>query len=265
MQPTRFAFFQPVQPPRPVQLMAHRGMMREAPENTAPALLRCVEAGIEWAEVDVRLTRDGQHILFHDAVLDRKTDGSGAVREHTLAELLALDAGERFFAAARGERLLTLPQVLELARGRLNLYLDCKEVDPELLATEILTAGMERQVVVFDKVPSLQRVRSASGGRVPIMPKWRTPHGTTTWADEVRPEAVEINADELTAEVARSFHERGIVVQVKVLGGWDRPEVWGRVVADGADWLQTDRAEEILASGLCQSRWGPPLRSSTCR
>jgi glycerophosphoryl diester phosphodiesterase len=173
-----FEFFQPVQPPRPVQLIAHRGMMRQGPENTAPALLACVGQGIEWAEVDVRLTRDGHHVLFHDSLLDRKTDGSGAVRDHTLAELLALDAGARFSAAARGERLLTHPQVLELARGRLNLYLDCKAVDPELLAAEILAAGMERQVVVFDKVPALQRVRTATHGRVPIMPKWRTAHGS---------------------------------------------------------------------------------------
>jgi glycerophosphoryl diester phosphodiesterase len=201
--------------------MAHRGMMREAPENTAGALGRCIEEGIEWAEVDVRLTRDGQHVLFHDARLERKTDGSGSVREHTLAEMLALDAGAKFSTEARGTRLLTAVEALELARGRLNLCFDCKDADPERLAREIMDAGMERQVVVFDGLEALRRVRAASGGSVPLMPKWRTRFGLMPWVEEVRPEAVEVNADELTAEVAR-------------------------VLDMGADWLQTDRALDLI-------------------
>jgi glycerophosphoryl diester phosphodiesterase len=242
-----FDFYQPIDPPRAFQILAHRGMMRQAPENTAGALQRCIEQGVEWAEVDVRLTRDGHHVLFHDSRLDGKTGATGSVRDYTLAELLALDAGAKFSPEARGTRLLTAAQALALSRGGLNLCFDCKNADPELLAREIRDAGMERQVVVFDKVEALRRVRAASGGAIPIMPKWRTPFGLTTWVDEVGPEVVEINADELTPEVARAFHDRGIIVQVKVLGHWDTPEVWNQVLDAGADWLQTDRPEELVA------------------
>ncbi len=89
---------------------------------------------MEWAEVDVRLTRDGHHILFHDDELGGKTDASGRVRDHTLAEVRAADAGSKFSPRFAGERILTLEEGLRLARGRINLYLDCKDVDPALLA-----------------------------------------------------------------------------------------------------------------------------------
>src|ERR1051325_11493153 len=124
MKAPRFNFFEPLDPPRAFQIMAHRGMMRHAPENTAGALQRCIDRGVEWAEVDVRLTRDGHHVLFHDARLDRKTEATGSVRDHTLADLMALDAGARFSPAAQDARLLTVAQALALARRRLNLCFD---------------------------------------------------------------------------------------------------------------------------------------------
>ena len=42
---------------------------------------------VEWVEVDVRLTKDGHHILFPDDRVDEKTDGTGRVRDRTLAEI----------------------------------------------------------------------------------------------------------------------------------------------------------------------------------
>ena len=51
--------------------MEHRGAAGQAPENTRPALLRCIEDGFEWAEIDVRLSRDGRHVLWHDGTLDK--------------------------------------------------------------------------------------------------------------------------------------------------------------------------------------------------
>ena len=108
-----FAFFQPLDPPRAVQVMAHRGMLRQAPENTRPALQRAIEEGIEWAEVDVRLSADGQHVLVHGSAVDGVTDGSGRVADLTLAQLQQLDAGSWFAPRYAGERLLSLRECLD--------------------------------------------------------------------------------------------------------------------------------------------------------
>jgi glycerophosphoryl diester phosphodiesterase len=73
--PRAFPFFEPVRPPRAVQVMAHRGAMGRAPENTATALEQSIADGVEWVEVDFRRTRDGRQVLLHDGTLDRTTDG----------------------------------------------------------------------------------------------------------------------------------------------------------------------------------------------
>lgn len=239
-------FFEPVQPPRPFQVMAHRGAKLQAPENTAPALERCIEEGFEWAEVDVRLTRDGQHVIFHDDKVDGKSNGAGLIKELTLEEIKALDGGSWFSERFKGEHLLSLGECLKLAKGRLNLYLDCKDVNPELLVREVLDAGMENQVVVFDALEQLKSIRSLSKGRVPIMPKWHPEYGTDDWATAWQPDAVEINATDVSPDICRLFHGKGIKVQAKVLDEEDRPEVWRRMRDAGVDWFQTDRAEEVI-------------------
>jgi glycerophosphoryl diester phosphodiesterase len=245
-----FLFFEPVQPPRPFQVMVHRGQSHQAPENTRPALQRCIEDGLEWAEVDVRLTQDGQHILSHNASV---TDAAGKVwtiNEHTLAELRQVDVGSPFAAKFAGERLLPLKDCFALCKGKLNLYLDCKAVNPEQLAREILEAGMERQAVVYLNLVACRKVQQASSGKVATMTKWRPGFGDAEWAVTNGLAAVEIDAPDLTPAIAASFHRAGIKVEAKVLGDWDRSEVWERVIAAGADWLQTDLPEEVIAQAL---------------
>jgi len=74
-----FPFCQPVQPPRPVQVMVHRALARQAPENTRPAITMCIADELEWVEIDVRLSKDGIHVLAHDDQLDgKRTDEDGS-------------------------------------------------------------------------------------------------------------------------------------------------------------------------------------------
>ncbi len=244
-----FEFFQPLTPPRAFQTIAHRGMMTQAPENTRPAIERAIEDGIEWVEVDVRLTKDGKHVLLHDPDVDRKTNGRGAVKDFTWAELKALDAGSAFAPRYAGEKILSLTECLALAKGRINLYLDCKEIDPDLLVREVLAAGMEHQVTAFTKPEILKEIRAVSQGRVAIMPKWRGEENLGEWLDSMQPAAVEVDADKVIPGFCEQLHERGIKVQVKVLGEWDKPEWWEKCLAAGADWLQTDLPEEVIAYG----------------
>jgi glycerophosphoryl diester phosphodiesterase len=250
-EPKKFSFFEPVNPPRSVQIMAHRGMAMLAPENSARAVTECATDFVEWAEVDVRLTKEGQHIIFHDDRLDTKTNGKGSVDSHTLAQLQELDAGSWFAKRFQTNRLLSLPELLALAKGKVNLYLDCKSIDPELLVKEIKTAQMENQVVVFGTPALLAAVRKASQGAIPLMAKYRSSFDWATFVKEVAPHAVEIDADELTAELCRKFFAQGIKVQAKVLGTkQDQPETWQKLIAAGVDWIQTDDPAGVAITAL---------------
>jgi glycerophosphoryl diester phosphodiesterase len=120
---------------------AHRGASGQAPENTLSALARALALGADLAEIDVRLTADGQLAVIHDATLERTTTGSGRVAQHTLAELQALDAGAWFGPQWRGERVPALDEVLAFARGRLPLNLELKpDGRPQQLLDEVLRA-----------------------------------------------------------------------------------------------------------------------------
>ena len=145
----QFAFFEPVTPPRSVQVMVHRGQATVAPENSAAAIEHCARDFCEWVELDVRLSRDGQHVIIHNATVVATTDGTGRVSELTWEELQQLDAGSWFARRFAETRLLSLSQGLAIAKGKVNLYLDCKEFDPERLVKEILAAEMQQQVIVF--------------------------------------------------------------------------------------------------------------------
>lgn len=242
-------FFEPVLPARNVQVMAHRGAMIAAPENTGPAIELSIKDGVEWVEIDVRLTKDGHHVIFHDGTLEGKTNLSGRVEDHTLAEIQNADVGSKFALRFAGARILTLAETLKLGKNRVNYYLDCKKINPALLAREVMEAEMGRQVVVYDSPEVLAQIRSLAGDQIGLMTKWYPKFGTTDWIDKVRPHAVEINAEDVTESACKAFRDRGIKVQAKVLGAKDdQPEVWSRMIAAGVNWLQTDRAEEILAT-----------------
>jgi glycerophosphoryl diester phosphodiesterase len=102
--------------------VAHRGASAERPENTLPAFELAVEQGADVIEADVRRTADGALLELHDATLERTTSGSGPLSALTEAEARALDAGE-------GTRIPTVAEVLEVARGRVRVNLDLKELE----------------------------------------------------------------------------------------------------------------------------------------
>ena len=92
------------QPPPLPPVMGHRGAKGHAPENTLAGLRKAAGLGCRWVEFDVKLTADGELILFHDDSLRRTTDGRGAVADKTLAEIRSLDAG-RWFSPGRNTGL----------------------------------------------------------------------------------------------------------------------------------------------------------------
>jgi len=95
---------------------------------------------------------------------------------------------------------MTLPEALAVAKGKVNLYLDCKRIDPKLLVEEVMAAGMEHQVIVYASPAVLAQVKAASMGTVAGMTKYRPTMDFDTFIKDVAPAAVEIDAPDVTAE-----------------------------------------------------------------
>jgi glycerophosphoryl diester phosphodiesterase len=105
--------------PRPI-ILAHRGDLAHAPENTLPAFAQAIQKGADGVELDAKLTADGHIIVFHDTTVDRTTNGSGKVVSFTLEEIRKLDAGTWFDAKFAGTKVPLLGEVFEtVGRDRL--------------------------------------------------------------------------------------------------------------------------------------------------
>jgi glycerophosphoryl diester phosphodiesterase len=118
---------------------AHRGASHDAPENTLAAFRLALEMGADGVELDVQASRDGEAVVIHDFTVDATTDGQGAVKDKTLAELKELDAGCWFDAtptkrcpepveglAFTGQRVPTLQEVIIVLGHQLLLNIELK-------------------------------------------------------------------------------------------------------------------------------------------
>ena len=144
--------------PRPL-LFGHRGASMHAPENTLDAFELALRQGANVLELDVHLTRDGEVVVMHDPTVDRTTNGTGAVRDKTYAELAALDAGYRFVnrggRAVFRDRGVEVPRLLEVLQAfpRAGFNVELKApgmVEPTLRILDrlkpenlVLTAGAD--------------------------------------------------------------------------------------------------------------------------
>lgn len=97
-----------------MMVIGHRGLAGLAPENTLASFRTAAAHGLVMVEFDVRLSRDGVPLVFHDDTLERTTNGAGPVAERDWAEIADLDAGSWFAPAFAKERVPSLEQVLGL-------------------------------------------------------------------------------------------------------------------------------------------------------
>jgi glycerophosphoryl diester phosphodiesterase len=150
-------------------IVAHRGAPTERPENTLAAFEAAVDAGAGAVEFDVRVTADGHAVVIHDPALDRTTDGSGLVRDHTLADVLrARIAG----TDGRSHGVPTLHETLGLLSGRAAVDVEIKNVpgDPDFdpedeVAVELVHRALEDVAFVGDVIVSSFNPRSIAASR----------------------------------------------------------------------------------------------------
>ena len=98
--------------PSPI-ILAHRGDLAHAPENTIPSFSQAIQKGADGVELDAKLTADGHVIVFHDTTVDRTTNGKGKVASFTLDEIRKLDAGSWFDSKFAGTQVPLLEEVFE--------------------------------------------------------------------------------------------------------------------------------------------------------
>ena len=200
-------------------IIAHRGDQSMAPENTLPAFQRALAGGADGVELDVRLTRDGQLVVFHDRSLGRTSNGHGPVDHCTLAEVRSLDVGSWFSPDFRNETAPTLDEVFQALPHDYLINVEMKVVikDMKLIAHRVAETVRRHQrwqstlVASFNPV-ALYHLRrfdpSIARGYIwsrrhpyPIRSRWLSPLVNAHWYDPAN--------DTYKAELHRKFRRRG--------------------------------------------------------
>lgn len=162
--------------PRPV-ILAHQGASGHAPSNTMEAFRLALEQGADILELDVHMTRDGVVVVSHDETIDRMSDGSGLIKEMTLAELRQYDFGYDFTTdggltypyRGKGVTIPTLEEVFQAFPG-VPVNIEIKQADPpmEPQVWELIQrySAQDRVLVASFDAAVARRWRELAGDRV---------------------------------------------------------------------------------------------------
>ncbi|MGC4376469.1 glycerophosphodiester phosphodiesterase [Fictibacillus sp. Mic-4] len=122
------------------KIFGHRGASKECPENTMISFQRAYEIGVHGIETDVQLSKDGIPVIIHDESVNRTTNGKGYIKNLTINEIKALDAGSWFSNVFRNETIPTLEELLHW------IYTKPLLLNIELKNNRFAYEGLEKKV-----------------------------------------------------------------------------------------------------------------------
>ncbi|MBN8826676.1 glycerophosphodiester phosphodiesterase family protein [Spirosoma sp.] len=229
-----------------IRVSAHRGNTGLAPENTLASFRIALQRQVDYIEIDVRTTKDGQLVILHDGNLNRTTNGTGPAAERTLADLKELSAGKGAGESFQAERIPTLAEVCQLVsdwnahhRSQTNLYVDCKAVAAEPLVAMLTQYGLLNDAVFYGSDTFLQSLHKVAP-KAKCMPSLRKSDELTAKIAALHPYAFDVNATELTKDLVDQLHMQGLRVFVDLLDEGNRPEYYQKAAQLGVDVIQTD-------------------------
>lgn len=230
-------------------VVGHRGAMGYAPENTLASFAKAMDMQADMSELDIHQSLDGELIVIHDALLDRTTNGSGAVCDLTLAEIKRLDAGAWFAPDYAGEPVPTLQEVMELAGDKMALNVEVKagREGPypgmiDRLIEHIFRNGLENTLVVssFHREYLLELRCKAPTVRAALLYSRPFP---LPWQEAVdQGWDLHPSAKAIDAELVDEAHSRGLVVRA-----WtpNEPEVMRHLLSLEVDAIITNYPDRL--------------------
>ncbi|GAA3995507.1 glycerophosphodiester phosphodiesterase family protein [Deinococcus rubellus] len=210
---------------------AHRGAPRLAPDNTLESIVAAARFDVDFVEVDVHLTRDGQVLLWHDEQFIMP-EGAYEIARHSLAELRALKVPDGTLA--------TLPEAIEAVQGRAGLMIDLKA--PELhdeIEQALRSAAFTDVLVCGGYDGTLRRLKAA----LPDIAVSRTPDAayhqelSHRLKAEAYLDAVTVYWRTVGPELIAAAQQAGVLVLAWTV---DHPHLAQQVLEAGADGITSN-------------------------
>lgn len=218
-------------------IIGHRGAAGYAPENSLSAFALAMEFGVDMVEFDVWKCASGELVVFHDARLERLTDGSGTLISHTLEELKKL-------TVLGTEKIPTLTEVLDFIDRRVKVYIEIKDINVASDVLKIVQYYVEHKQWQYDDflVASFDHTQlydiKAANRLVPIAALlYGIPIDLSASVSTIDADVVCLSVDFITQEFVDDIHDRGMLVYVYTV---DHPDDIVCVVNYGVDGIITD-------------------------
>ena len=213
--------------------IGHRGACGYEPENTLRSFNRALQLDVDMIELDVHVCRSGELVVIHDEKVDRTTNGKGYVADQTLDELRVLDAG-------KGERIPTLPEVLDLVDRKAQVNIELKGVGTAKPVSELLEKYVREFGSSYDdflissfKHDELQEFRRLSReSRIGVLTMGISA-GVVEFAEKVAAYSINMYKEFVTKELVDDIHKRGMKVLVWTVNDVEDIEKMRRMGVDG--------------------------------
>ncbi|AKD54405.1 glycerophosphodiester phosphodiesterase [Spirosoma radiotolerans] len=242
----------------PTGVSAHRGNSQLAPENTLATFREVLKMQVDYIEIDVRTTQDGQLIILHDGSLNRTSTGTGPVSDQPLSALKTLSAGKGFADRFQTERIPTLAEVCQLVAHwnathptPTNLYVDCKAVAPAPLVETLQTYGLLKNAVFYGSDDALLALKQVAP-TARLMPSLRKAEEMPDKINKLNPYAFDLNWLAVNETLIQQIHQQGVKAFSDLLGPLDSPEQYRKAAHIGIDVIQTDYVISVYQT-LAQS------------
>ncbi len=237
-----------VQAPDRAEVIGHRGAAALRPENTMASVLKAIEDGADWVEIDVQETADDEIIVAHDSDFMKLAGVNLKVWDATMEDVAEIDIGSWYGPEYADERTPTLRDVLAAAKGRAKVIIELKYYGHDVNLENRVVAlveefGMEDDIATMSlKYPAVQKMKA-------LRPDWRAGVLAATAVGDLsglEGDFVAVNAAMATPGLVRSVQAAGKDLYVWTVND---PLQMSAMASMGVDGLITDRpamAKEVL-------------------
>ena len=231
--------------------IAHRGASGYAPENTLAAYRRAVAQGVTFIETDLHLTRDAHFVALHDETVNRTTNGQGPIQQMTLLEARRLDAGSWFGSEFIGERLPTLPEILDFAKKHdVVFYLELKSDgfwggDHALISALRDSGEIPRVIVMAFDASILEGLRKIEPTLMTALLYDGTIENPLERALSIGARQIAVKGDLMTPNFLSEAHKKDIQLVCWTI---NQPAHMRLLAAAGVDGIMSDYPDRLLAA-----------------
>lgn len=221
-------------------IIGHRGCAGYAPENTLEGIHTAADMGVEWVELDVKLTKDQVPVIFHDDELERTTSASGPIALMTYDDLKELDAGSWFGESFLGVKIPTLEEAIDVLLERdLGLNLEIKpcpsrEKETAEVALDMLSTIWDDHdkllISSFSHVSMEVAMDMATDWHRGFLLPEEWPDNWAEMVEYLKPSAINLNGNTATREQVENAIDLELPVLAYTLNDPDRArflQAWG--------------------------------------